>query len=147
MHHAHGSQVVEAPPRHVSQGQLLPNAVLIEYIPNMKIMDLSTFSPSRMQKFTIILNEMHEAKIYHRDVYPRNMKVVPGSPDRILWVDFDRSQTYLEPLTQEQEGWIRSETRAMDEFARMLVSLMTSLQYCASSSRIHCRLQTIRRAR
>lgn len=110
--------------------KLLPNAILIEYIPNMKMMDLSTFSPSRMQKLVSILKEMHEAKIYYRDVYPRNMMVVPESPERILWMDFDRSQTYSGPLTERQEGWIQSETRVMNEFARLLVSLVTLSMLC-----------------
>ena len=104
------------------QHELLPNAILIEYIPHMEIMDLPTFSTDRLDKLVSILKEVHHAKVLHRDPYPRNMMIVPGNPDRVLWIDFDRAQTYSSPLTASQREWFRSDNQVMKEFVEGLVS-------------------------
>lgn len=104
------------------QHELLPNAILIEYIPNMQMMDLRTFSTNRLHKLANILKEIHAAKVLHRDPYPRNMMVVPGDPDRVLWIDFDRAQTYSGPLTPRQQEWFEFEVELMKEFVEGLVS-------------------------
>jgi len=49
------------------------NAVLIEYVADMHQMDLSTFSKSRLASLRAILGEIHDAKVCHGDVYPRNI--------------------------------------------------------------------------
>ncbi len=102
--------------------ELLPNAILIEYIPRMQMIDLPTFSTDRLNKLVGILEEMHNTKILHRDPYPRNMMIVPGNPDRVLWIDFDRAQTYSAPLTKRQREWFHDEDQLMKEFAEGLVS-------------------------
>lgn len=84
------------------QHDLLPNAILIEHIPHMEMMDLPTFSTDRLNKLVSILKEIHVAKVLHRDPCPRNMMIVPGRPDRVLWIDFDRVQIYSSPLTASQ---------------------------------------------
>jgi serine/threonine protein kinase len=104
--------------------EFLPNAILIEYIPKMQMIDLSTFSKDRLDKLVSILKEIHGAKILHRDPYPRNMMVVPGNPDRILWIDFDRAQIYSNPLTPRQREWFDGEAELMKELAEGLVSPM-----------------------
>ena len=100
-----------------------PSAVLIEYVANMHQMDLSTFSKSRLASLRAILGEIHDAKVLHDDVYPRNMMVVPGQPDRILWIDFDSAQTFPEnePLTSRQQKWVTMEIQSMDYFVDGLV--------------------------
>ena len=84
-----------------------PSAVLIEYVADMHQMDLSTFSKSRLASLRAILGEFHEAKVLHEDADPRNMMVVSGKPDGVLWIDFDKAQTFPEnePLTQRQQEW------------------------------------------
>lgn len=72
------------------RAKLLPNAVLIEYIPNMKMTDPKTFPLSRIQKLISIFNEMYEAKVYYRDVFPRNMMVVKESQTEFYgWISTD----------------------------------------------------------
>ena len=100
-----------------------PNAVLIEYIADMHQMDLSTFSKSRLASLRAILGEIHDAKVLHDDVYPRNVMVVSGQPDRILWIDFDSAQTFPEnePLTSRQQQWMVTEIQRMGYFVNDLV--------------------------
>ena len=100
-----------------------PNAVLIEYVADMHQMDLSTFSKSRLASLRAILGEFQEAKVFHGDTDPRNMMVVSGKPDRVLWIDFDSAQTLPEnkPFTQRQQEWMESEILRMDYFVYGLV--------------------------
>ena len=100
-----------------------PDAVLIEYVADMHQMDLSTFSKSRLASLRAILGEIQEAKVFHGDADPRNMMVVSGKPDRVLWIDFDTAQTLPEnkPLTQRQHEWMELEILRMDYFVYGLV--------------------------
>src|SRR5271156_2801957 len=100
-----------------------PSAVLIEYVADMHQMDLSTFSKSRLASLRAILGEMHEARVFHGDADPRNMMVVSGKPDRVLWIDFDSAQTLPEnkPLTLRQQEWMTTEIQRMDYFINGLV--------------------------
>jgi hypothetical protein len=100
-----------------------PSAVLIEYVADMHQMDLSTFSKSRLASLRAILGEIYDAKVCHGDVYPRNMMVVSGKPDRVLWIDFDSAQTLPEneALTPMQQKWMWMEILRMDYFVKALV--------------------------
>jgi hypothetical protein len=92
-----------------------PSAVLIEYVADMYQMDLSTLRA--------ILGQFHEAKVLHGDADPRNMMVISGKPDRVLWIDFDSAQTLPEnkPLIQRQQEWMELEIQRMDYFVYGLV--------------------------
>src|SRR5271154_5509458 len=100
-----------------------PSAVLIEYVAEMHQMDPSTFSKSRLASLRAILGEFHEAKVFHSDADPRNIMVVSGKPDRVLWIDFDSAQTLPEnkPLTPMQQEWVEMEILRMDYFVKGLV--------------------------
>ncbi|PYH37816.1 uncharacterized protein BO87DRAFT_413210, partial [Aspergillus neoniger CBS 115656] len=101
---------------------LFVNAVLMEYIPDVHPIDLSKYSPKRLHKLRQILFEIHRACVYHGDPYPRNMMVQMNS-DRVLWMDFDRAQTFMsESIKQSHLNWLEREQRMMDEFVDGLVS-------------------------
>lgn len=97
------------------------NAVLMEYIPNMHQIDLSTYSEERLEKLHAILKEIHAAGVLHDDLYPRNM-MVQVDTGRVLWIDFDRAQTFVEgAITKMQQEWIDFEKALMEEFVKFLV--------------------------
>ncbi|PYI04444.1 hypothetical protein BO78DRAFT_449844 [Aspergillus sclerotiicarbonarius CBS 121057] len=102
--------------------KLPPNAILIEYIPDMRKMDLETFSSSNVNRLRDVLLEMHQAKILHGDPMPRNMMVCSGQEGRVLWIDFDSAQTFAEDeaLTVGQEKWVEEEVEMMDYFVQGL---------------------------
>ena len=104
--------------------KLLPNAILIEYVPHMQMIDLSTFSLARMDRLVGLLKRIHAARVLHDDTYPRNMMIVPGDPGRALCIDFDRAQTFdlHKALTREQQEWFEEEAEMMDYFAKALVN-------------------------
>lgn len=115
--------------------ELLPNAVLLEYIPNMQMMDVPYFKSELLDKLERILKDIHVAGVLHDDPYPRNMMVVPGTsgtPDRVLWIDFDRAQTYPvshtaqtetypAPPLERQQTLFQSEAKMMRQFVEAAV--------------------------
>ncbi|KAK4910680.1 hypothetical protein LTR66_017414 [Elasticomyces elasticus] len=97
-----------------------PNATLIEYIPSIRMIDLSNFSHEKVEKLKSILAEIHEAWVLHGDNFPRNMMVQDGT-GRPLWIDFDRAQTYMPGvITERQRGWFTFEREYIEEFAEFL---------------------------
>ncbi|KAL1963351.1 hypothetical protein VTN77DRAFT_8472 [Rasamsonia byssochlamydoides] len=102
--------------------KLRPNAVLIEYIPNIRQIDLSTFSETRIARLRAILDEIHQAWVYHGDPYLRNMMVQEDS-DRVMWIDFDRAQILSENgPTPRQQQWMKEEDEMMDYFVEALTA-------------------------
>ncbi|KAK2806784.1 hypothetical protein FQN50_005646 [Emmonsiellopsis sp. PD_5] len=103
------------------EDKLPPNAVLIEYIPNMKQVDLSNFSKPRLAKLRRILDDIHQARVLHGDPKPRNMMISMGKQARVLWTDFDSAQTVSEDLvSSRQETWFKEEVEMMDYFVEAL---------------------------
>ena len=101
--------------------KLLPNAILIEYIPDLHEIDFSTFSYDRITTLRAILENIHQVGIYHGDPYPRNMMVQRDS-NRVLWIDFDHAQTF--PESEWNWEWIQDEKEMVDEFLDFLVSTL-----------------------
>ncbi|RAK96107.1 uncharacterized protein BO80DRAFT_392528 [Aspergillus ibericus CBS 121593] len=97
-----------------------PKGVLLEFIHNIKQIDLSTFSQDRVNKLRQILTEIHAAGVYHGDPYPRNMVVQEGS-DRVLWIDFDRAQTY-DSITPPLQQLLDEENELVDYFVDALAA-------------------------
>ncbi|PYI05423.1 hypothetical protein BO78DRAFT_345697 [Aspergillus sclerotiicarbonarius CBS 121057] len=100
--------------------RVYPKGVLLEFIPNLREIDLSTFSQDRVYKLRQILTEIHEAGVYHGDPYPRNMVVQEGS-DRVLWIDFDRAQT-RNSITPRQQQLLDEEDELVDYFVDALAA-------------------------
>ncbi|EEP76848.1 predicted protein [Uncinocarpus reesii 1704] len=98
--------------------ELRPCAVVLEYIPKLQKMQLSNFSEARAAEFRAIFLEIQQAHVYHGDPYPRNMMVSYASkPERCLWIDFDRAQTYSEgELTPRQKELMGEEIALVDNF-------------------------------
>ncbi|KAE8353789.1 hypothetical protein BDV28DRAFT_156732 [Aspergillus coremiiformis] len=102
--------------------ELPPNAILIEYIPNLQQIDLSNFSKQRLAELRQILGDFHNVNVLHGDARPRNMAVSLGEQERVLWIDFDSAQTFPEgeKRSQMQEIWIEEEVKTMDYFVDAL---------------------------
>lgn len=99
------------------------NAIFIEYIPNMQPISLTNFSEAHLSKVSNILKEIHDLRILHSDIYPRNMMVAKGEQgqeDRVLWIDFDAAWT-----NPPDDDWSRElfeeERLIMQYFAKVLV--------------------------
>ncbi|OJD18421.1 hypothetical protein AJ78_01540 [Emergomyces pasteurianus Ep9510] len=94
-----------------------PTGIFLEYIPNMKELSWTNYNEKMMQNFVDGLNTIHDKLVYHDDVHPRNLMTVEGDPERAIWIDFDRAQTFDGELTERQQGWIAFEKKLMAEVA------------------------------
>ncbi|KAK3191483.1 hypothetical protein K4F52_002298 [Lecanicillium sp. MT-2017a] len=114
----------EWPNLHMFHKDTLPaDAVLIEYIPNMHMIDLSNYTEERAARLSKILLEINSIGILHCDIYPRNMMVVEGEAgtgqERVLWVDFDCAQVIPPEFSPEHAHYLFDlEKRLMECFAQ-----------------------------
>lgn len=86
----------------------LPNAILLEYIPNLEPLRPSNYSKAREDGFLGSLDKINKVLIDHRDPSPHNTVVVKDGPARVVWLDFDRAQAY-EHLTPRRQKLIEFE--------------------------------------
>lgn len=106
----------------LQENELPPHAILIEYIPNLCEIDLSNYSKDRMDRLLTYLRDFHEVDVLHGDMFPRNMMVIPGNPDRVLWIDFDRAAVCPRPFSQRQLQNFDFETAIVQQCATEIVS-------------------------
>ncbi|OAR01780.1 hypothetical protein LLEC1_03329 [Akanthomyces lecanii] len=105
------------------KGDLLPpDAVLLEYIPNVERCGIENFSEDNLSRFSLVLREFHELGLLHGDPYPRNMLVARQQPrDRVVWIDFDCAQIVRPGYCKDYgENDFDEEQRLVDEFGVLL---------------------------
>ncbi|KAJ9481908.1 hypothetical protein VN97_g11543 [Penicillium thymicola] len=47
------------------------------------------------------MKEIHKAGVHHQDIYPGNILLVRGNPDRLVWIDFDIATTFTDPKPEQ----------------------------------------------
>lgn len=98
-----------------------PDGVLIEYVPNIKQIDLDNYTEERVRRIRDIFFEIMDAGVIHMDDYPRNM-MVQKDTDRVLWIDFDLARIF-DPEHPRHAKWIADAKEDMDWFVEALVSV------------------------
>jgi hypothetical protein len=74
------------------------------------------------------IDYIHKALVLHADVYPRNIMVLKDDPKRVVWLDFDRAESYdIAAVTEEPQDLMRVERNYVTEIAEALVSFRTRL--------------------
>lgn len=99
----------------------------------MEKITFSNFSISRAIKFRTILESIHKAGVYHGDLWPRNL-MVQSRTERVIWIDFDRAQTFPEnqTISERQAEWLRDEKELLDELLDELVKTHNPNKYRCS---------------
>lgn len=82
--------------QHFSQDKLKPRAILLEYLPNAESLNSINYSDTLYPQAIEGMKEIHRAGVHHRDIYPKNLLLVRGDPDRLVWIDFDVSTTFTD---------------------------------------------------
>ncbi|OJD10962.1 hypothetical protein AJ78_08162 [Emergomyces pasteurianus Ep9510] len=101
-----------------------PCAILIEYLPNSLTMNCVTYTTERMQKAVIGIQQIHLALVEHNDPYPKNILIVPGDQERVIWIDFDIAIVYPNDThIENRHGSIVFETEVVESFGWLLVRL------------------------
>lgn len=104
-----------------------PAAILLEYIPDLQMMDLTTFSPDRKRRFLDLVQEIHAQPILHCDIEPRHL-LVQTSTDRVVLIDFDRAQTFPPAVMSPKfEKAFAEEKILIEEFFDFLVQYLLVL--------------------
>lgn len=104
-----------------------PKAMIFEYLPNDESMNCVNYSKERFQKAIDGIQEIHKALVHHQDVYPRNILLVPGDPERTLWIDFDVATAFSsrESMGPEEE-YILLEYEYVKDFGELLVRISST---------------------
>ncbi|EFW15114.1 conserved hypothetical protein [Coccidioides posadasii str. Silveira] len=94
----------------------LPSAILLEYLPNALLMNCVTYSKERMAKAVNGIQQIHSALVEHNDPYPKNIMIVPGDPERVVWIDFDVAITYpdITYVRERERNWFKFETKCVE---------------------------------
>lgn len=71
-----------------------PSAILLEYLVNPEPLNCVNYSKERLAKAMEALVQVHSALVVHNDIYPKNILIVPGSPERVVLMDFDIAKTF-----------------------------------------------------
>ncbi|OGM39208.1 hypothetical protein ABOM_012230 [Aspergillus bombycis] len=80
--------------QHFVNDKFPPKAILLEYLPNTESLNCKNYSDARYQHAIDGMKKIHKAHVHHQDIYPKNILFVPGTPERVVWVDFDVATTF-----------------------------------------------------
>lgn len=82
--------------QHFAQDKQKPKAILLEYLPNSESLNCVNYSAALYPQAIEGMKEIHRAGVRHQDIYPRNLLLVRGIPNRLVWIDFDVATTFTE---------------------------------------------------
>ncbi|GAB1198180.1 hypothetical protein APSETT444_007488 [Aspergillus pseudonomiae] len=77
-----------------AKDKLKPSAILLEYLPDTESLNCVNYSDTLYSQAIEGMKEIHSAGVHHRDIYPKNILIVHGNPDRLVWIDFDVATTF-----------------------------------------------------
>ncbi|PKY07326.1 serine/threonine protein kinase [Aspergillus campestris IBT 28561] len=82
--------------QHFAQDKLKPRAILLEYLSNAESLNCVNYSDALYPQAIEGMQEIHRAGVHHQDIYPKNLLLVRGNPDRLVWIDFDVATTFTD---------------------------------------------------
>lgn len=74
--------------------KLHPNAILLEYLASSEPLNCVNYSKERHAKAMEALAQVRSALVVHNDIYPKNILIVNGNPERVVLIDFDVAKTF-----------------------------------------------------
>jgi len=109
--------------RHFHRNHFAPSAIFLQHVPDFEKLTFETYTKGRLRNFLKHLTAIHEAGVLHNDPAPRNMMIFPCKIRKVMWLDFDRAQTW-DPsnLTDLQHKELATEKKMMRRFSVDLVS-------------------------
>jgi hypothetical protein len=114
---------------HFLRDKHLPNAILLEYPTGASSMNYLKYPEERMKIAIKGIRQIHElALVEHVDTYSRNILIVPGTPERVLWTDFDIAVTFKDrsELTAEDNERMDLEFEIVKDLSELLVCTLLS---------------------
>ncbi|CAI7572809.1 unnamed protein product [Penicillium glandicola] len=80
--------------QHFARDKFKPRAILLEYLPNAESLNCVNYSENLFPQAIQGMKEIHRAGVHHQDIYPKNLLLIRGDPDRLVWIDFDVATTF-----------------------------------------------------
>ena len=106
--------------QYFARDKLKPRAILLEYLPDTEGLNCVNYSDELYPQAIEGMKEIHRAGVHHQDIYPKNILLVHGHPDRLVWIDFDVATTFTE-FGPEQLARCDSEIGLVKGFGEALV--------------------------
>ncbi|OOF93634.1 hypothetical protein ASPCADRAFT_398607 [Aspergillus carbonarius ITEM 5010] len=99
-----------------------PTAILLEYLLDAEELNCVNYSERQFQRVMEGLDDIHRAGVLHYDVYPKNILIVRGPPERVVWIDFDVAMSYsdAEPMDHRAQEYCKFETDLASSFGDLL---------------------------
>ncbi|KAK9234131.1 hypothetical protein V1525DRAFT_435918 [Lipomyces kononenkoae] len=99
--------------------KLQPSGILLELLPDAERLNCVNYSEDRFRHAIDGIKEIHGALIHHHDIYPKNILIIPGTPERTLWIDFDVSTTFTS-MGPREKAYCEYETKLVVDFGELL---------------------------
>ncbi|KAJ5569497.1 uncharacterized protein N7459_008927 [Penicillium hispanicum] len=82
--------------QHFGRDKFKPRAILLEFLPDSESLNCVNYFDALYPQAVEGMKEIHRAGVHHQDVWPKNLLLVRGDPDRLVWVDFDVATTFTD---------------------------------------------------
>lgn len=82
--------------QHFAYDNFQPRGMLLEFLPNAESLNCVNFSDALFPQAIEGMKEIHKAGVHHRDIHPKNILLVRGNPERLVWIDFDVATTFTD---------------------------------------------------
>ncbi|KAJ5665524.1 uncharacterized protein N7477_007972 [Penicillium maclennaniae] len=104
------------PLQHFSKDQLRPRAILLENLLYAESLNCVNYSQDLVRCAIQGLQEIHNAFIHHRDIYPKNIIVSGG---KIIRIDFDVAITFGN-MSPHEKAYCEYEIELVKSFGKLL---------------------------
>lgn len=78
------------------------------------------YSDARYRHTIEGMKQIHNAHVHHQDIYPKNLLLVPGEPERVVWIDFDIATTFAR-MGPPEKAYCEYEDQLVEGFGNALV--------------------------
>lgn len=86
-------------------------------------MNCVTYSKERMAQAVDGIRLIHSALVEHNDSYSKNILIIPGDLERVVWIDFDVAITYPDAASvgEKERNWFEFEVECVESLGVKLV--------------------------
>lgn len=118
--------------------EFYPSAILLEYLVDPEPLNCVNYSKERLAKAMKAFAQVHGALAVHNDIYPKNILIVSGSPERVVLMDFDIAKTFpTKELLDQDMGMFcpepmqssEFEIRLLEDLGKLLVRLLLPFRF------------------
>ncbi|OJJ65748.1 hypothetical protein ASPBRDRAFT_49509 [Aspergillus brasiliensis CBS 101740] len=88
--------------QHFTHDKYHPRGILLEWLPSAERLNCENYSETCYHQAIEGMKQIHATHVHHRDIYPKNILIVLGDEERMVWVDSDVAMTFTTAGPDEQ---------------------------------------------